>query len=104
YVPYIMPQEHGHKADVRWLTVTGGGEHGLKVTGEPLIGFSASHFTADDLFKARHTVDLSPRAETILHLDHAQRGLGTASCGPDTLEQYCLLKSDYTFTYRLRLV
>ena len=22
YVPYIMPQEHGHKTDVRWLALT----------------------------------------------------------------------------------
>ena len=46
--------------------------------------------------------ELKPRAEVILNLDHAQRGLGTASCGPDTLEQYCLLKSSYQFAYRLQ--
>ena len=50
----------------------------------PTIGFSASHFTAQDLTDARHTSDLKPRPEVILNLDHAQRGLGTASCGPDT--------------------
>jgi beta-galactosidase len=104
YVPYIMPQEHGHKTDVRWLKLTGADGHGLKVIGQPLIEFSASHLTADDLFNARHTFDLKPRAETILNLDHAQRGLGTASCGPDTLEQYCLLKPDYQFAYRLSLL
>jgi beta-galactosidase len=100
YVPYVMPQEHGNKADVRWLTLRNGGQ-GLKVIAQPLISFSASHFTADDLFRARHTFELKPRAEVILNLDHAQRGLGTASCGPDTLEQYCLLKTSYQFTYRL---
>ncbi len=104
YVPYIMPQEHGHKTDVRWLELTGAEGHGLKVIGQPLIEFSASHLTADDLFDARHTFDLKPRAEIILNLDHAQRGLGTASCGPDTLEQYRLLKPDYQFAYRLLLL
>ena len=39
-----------------------------------------------------------------MRLDQAQRGLGTASCGPDTLEQYRLLDSEYSFAYRLRLV
>ena len=35
-----------------------------------------------------HTSDLEPRAEVVLSLDHAQRGLGTASCGPDTAPRY----------------
>lgn len=104
YVPYIMPQEHGHKTEVRWLTLIGESGRGLRVEGQPLIGFSASHFTADDLFQARHTCDLAPRAEVILNLDHAQRGLGTASCGPDTLSQYRLLQSEYPFAFRLQLL
>ena len=45
---------------------------------------AASHFTAADLTAARHTNELEPRPEVLLSLDHAQRGLGTASCGPDT--------------------
>jgi beta-galactosidase len=102
YVPYIMPQEHGHKTDVRWLALTDAGGYGVSVIGQPAIEFSASHFTADDLYTARHTVDLTPRDEVMVCLDHLQRGLGTGSCGPDTLEQYRLLDSEYKFAYRLR--
>ena len=47
------------------------------------------------------TYELAPRPEVYLNLDMAQRGLGTASCGPDTLPQYCLLESLYRFAYRL---
>ncbi len=102
YVPYIMPQEHGHKTDVRWLSLTDDAGRGLMVLGSPTFEFSASHFTADDLYRARHTIDLQARDEVILNLDHRQRGLGTASCGPDTLEPYRLLDSEYHFVYRLR--
>src|SRR5450432_268768 len=102
YVPYIMPQEHGHKTDVRWLSLADHDGRGLKVVGLPLIEFSASHFNSADLFRAKHTFELEPRTETILNLDYAQRGLGTASCGPDTLEQYCLLGSSYEFSYSLQ--
>ena len=49
YVPYIMPQEHGHKTDVRWLALSDVRGQGLRVAGEPTLEFSASHFTADDL-------------------------------------------------------
>ena len=102
YVPYIAPQEHGHHGDVRWLTLTDEQGRGIKVTARPTIGFSASHFTAADLTAARHTVDLEPRAEVILSLDHAQRGLGTASCGPDTSPQYRLAAGIHRFAYELR--
>jgi len=103
YVPYIMPQEHGHKTDVRWLALSDASGHGLQVIGQPTIEFSASHFTTEDLYNARHTIDLRPRDEVLLYLDHRQRGLGTASCGPDTLEQYRLRESEYNFAYLLRL-
>ena len=42
-----------------------------------------------------------PRAETIVHLDAAHRGLGTASCGPDTLEPYVLRGGTYRWTWTL---
>lgn len=101
YFPYIMPQEHGHKTDVRWLALTDDSNRGLRVNGAPQIEFSASHLTANDLYNARHTVDLHPHPEIYLNLDAAQRGLGTASCGPDTLEQYKLLDQEYTFAFTL---
>ena len=104
YIPYIMPQEHGHKTDVRWLSLSNQDGRGIKVEGSPTIEFSASHFTAHDLYSARHTHELSPRSETWLNIDHCMRGLGTASCGPDTLDQYRNLKSRYEFTYSLELI
>ncbi len=101
YVPYVFPQEHGHHPDARWLRLTGPGG-GLEVRGQPTIGFSAGRFTADDLTRALHTVDLRPRPTTVLSLDAAQRGLGTASCGPDTHDRHKLLDRVYRFAYVLR--
>ncbi len=101
YVPYILPQEHGHHPEARWLRL-GGPQRSLEVRGAPTIGFSASRFTADDLYRARHTVDLKPRRTTVLSLDAAQRGLGTASCGPDTAVRHRLLERTYSFGYMLR--
>lgn len=102
YVPYIMPQEHGHKTDVRWLALANDQGRGLRVEGQPTLEFSVSHFSDADLFAARHTIDLAPRAEVMLNLDCAQRGLGTATCGPDTLEQYRLLEPVYRFAFTLQ--
>ncbi len=102
YVDYVMPQEHGHHTDVRWLELSAGGNTpGLRIAGEPRIEFNATHHTAEDLYAAKHTTDLTPRAETIVYLDVAQRGLGTASCGPDTHKHYQLNARRYVFGYTL---
>ncbi len=104
YVPYILPQEHGHKTDVRWLTLFDHDGYGLKVEGLPTFEFSASHFSANDLYSTGHTHELTPKPEILLNIDVGMRGLGTASCGPDTLDEYRLLKSKYVFSYKLDLL
>jgi len=51
--------------------------------------FSVSRLTETDVFRARHVHELDPSGETVyVRLDAAQRGLGTGSCGPQTLERY----------------
>lgn len=99
YVPYILPQEHGLKCDTRWMELRTVAGAGTRISARTPFAFSASRYHPDDLTAATHTVDLVPRRETILCLDAAHRGVGTGSCGPDTLEKYRLSKS----RYRLRL-
>ncbi|PAW78187.1 MAG: hypothetical protein B9S32_08305 [Verrucomicrobia bacterium Tous-C9LFEB] len=103
YVPYILPQEHGNHTDVRWLEVSDGQESTLRVNAAGSLEFTASHYSADDLFAATHTYDLTPRAETILSLDLHQRGLGTNSCGPDTLDRYLIKPGVHTWNYAIQL-
>jgi beta-galactosidase len=101
-VPYIMPQEHGLKCDVRELSLTRPDGVGLQVIGRPYLAFTASHYRAADLYAARHTHELRPRPEVLLCLDAAHRGLGTNSCGPDTAERFRLRAGEYCFAYTLR--
>jgi beta-galactosidase len=100
HVDYVMPQENGYRTDVRWVEI-GNENSGLRFIGEPLLGFSASHYSAADLYAAKHTIDLVPRAETLLSLDLAQRGVGTGSCGPDTFPEYRLSGHRHNFVYRI---
>ena len=102
YVPYILPQENGNKTDVRWLTLFNDDGVGLMAVGQPLMEASVSHFTADDLFRAYHTNELSPRPEIILNLDYQQCGLGGASCGPGTLPQFLIKSGHFKFAFRLQ--
>ncbi len=103
YVPYVMPQEHGNKTEVRSLALDNGDlKIEFRASNAPFEA-SASHFTPADLFAAHHTFDLQPRAETWVNLDVKQRGLGTASCGPDALDQYKIWPGEYQLDFEIRL-
>jgi beta-galactosidase len=101
FVPYARPQENGGHADVRWLELTGAGGRGLRVELERPLQASVTHHRAADLAAATHLVELAARPETIVHLDGAHRGLGTASCGPDTLPEYLVGPGTYRWTWTI---
>lgn len=98
---YVLPQEYGNRTDTRWVSLTDSQGCGLRVIGSPTFEFSASHYTADDLYRATHLHKLVRREEIILNIDHRQRGLGGASCGPDTLEKYRIDPGRFTFAFVL---
>jgi beta-galactosidase len=100
YVPYAVPQEHGNKTDLRWIQLTGDAAAVRFTPLEPCEG-SATRFTPADLFAARHTIDLVPRPEVIVNLDVRQRGLGTGSCGPDTLDRYRIGAGDWRLDFEI---
>jgi beta-galactosidase len=101
YVPYIMPQEHGNKTDVRWLSLRREDGVGLLIIGRDLFEANVSHYSAQALTQARHTNQLFPSDEVYVHIDVRQRGLGGASCGPDTLEQYRIRPGAYRLEYSI---
>jgi beta-galactosidase len=101
YVPYVKPQENGGRADVRWMEISDGAGRGLRFGLDRPRQVSATHFRAEDLATAKHDVELKPRAETVIHLDAAHRGLGTASCGPDTLAEYLVGPGTYEWSWTL---
>ena len=103
YTPYPRPQETGNHEGVRWLALTDVEGRGLLVSapGEPMA-VSALHFTAADLTAAAHTVDLRPRAETILSLDARMSGLGNSSCGPGVLARHAVPAQPYRLHFVIR--
>lgn len=100
--PYIRPQENGGRADVRWLMLTREDGSGIRIELDRPAQVSAIHHRAIDLATASHDVELEARPETIVHIDTAHRGLGTASCGPDTLPRYMVGPGRYRWSWTLR--
>jgi beta-galactosidase len=111
YVPYVLPQEHGHHTDTRWFTLTDGpvddGGSGLLVSAtdrlEP-FGFSARHHHDADLVAAVTTAELQMSPTIEVHVDVAHRGLGTGACGPDTLAPYQVTGGPARWSWALRPV
>lgn len=101
HVPYVRPQENGGHADVRWIEVRQASGGGVRIELDRPRQVSVTHHRAADLAAATHREELVPCPETVVHLDSAHRGLGTASCGPDTLPEYLVPTGTHTWSWTI---
>jgi beta-galactosidase len=99
--PYVFPQENGQRAGVRWATLLDPRGSGLRVTAAPTTGLTVRRWSPESLDRARHTVELADEGLLFVHLDDAQQGIGTASCGPGVLPRYQLVPERRTFSITL---
>lgn len=60
--------------------------------------FAISRYTATELDHAKHPYELPKSSGVTLRIDADHHGLGSASCGPDVLEQYHLKTREFHFT------
>ncbi len=99
---YVFPQENGNKCEVRWASLTNTNDMGLLFVGLPEFNISVSHYKVENLAKARHTYELVKCNETIINIDYALSGLGSASCGPDVLDKYKLKPDEIEFSFIIK--
>ena len=85
---YLRPQENGSRADCDTLVLSGDGAPGLSVVGLRPFSFNASAYTQEELTERAHDVELTACGSTVLCLDGAMAGIGSASCGPELLPRY----------------
>jgi beta-galactosidase len=102
--PYVFPQENGNRSEVRWATLTNASGAGLRVVGSPTFDLTVRRWTSEALDAARHPTDLVACDRIWVNLDHAQNGLGSASCGPGVLPPYRLEPSAVTFSLAFQSV
>ena len=106
-VTYAVPQESGHRADLRELALTGDGVAPLTVTTRPVAGrrpgFTVSPHSAAELTAAAHPHELPPSQATHLTLDLAVHGLGSRSCGPDVRPEFALWPRPESASFTLRV-
>ncbi|MBE6884993.1 MAG: DUF4981 domain-containing protein [Ruminococcaceae bacterium] len=101
YVPYVFPQDCGNHTGTDWVAVSDIMGRGIIFKGDG-FDFSALHYTAEDLDKAKLTTDLVKRDEAIVHIDYRQNGVGSHSCGPVLIKEYAFDQKhiDFSFSFR----
>jgi len=90
YIPYVRPQENGAHVAVRWFEVTNSAGNGLRFQMSKPAQVSVTPNRDTELADSTHDVEVKPCVNTVVHIDTAHRGVGTASCGPDTLDKYII--------------
>ena len=109
---YVVPQEQGNRMQTNWAFFSEpsgnivpnttkssskknihevlDGQHGLlMIPTSQAPELSASRCTDSQLFAAMHVNELEPSNDTIfVRVIDTQRGIGTGSCGPQTLPKY----------------
>ena len=106
YEEYILPQEHGTKQEVRWMSLTNTDGQGLLFVAPDQMAASAVHFRPEDNYtdannRAKHTSQFKTCATAVVNLDAVTRGLGNNSCGPDVLDKYELHAQNTSFRFMI---
>ena len=98
---YMVPEACGNHIDTRWAALCDGQGAGLKVTGDKPFQFAALPYTDKMIDAAKHLNDLTDEGTVTVHIDAAQTGVGTATCGPGVLDKYLLPIVPYEFEFTL---
>lgn len=104
YVPYVRPQENGGHNAVRWVEIFGSLGNGVRLELDLPRQVSVTPNRASDLARATHDVEVVPSGNVVVHIDAAHRGIGTASCGPDTLPNYLISPGIHKWEWRVRTI
>ncbi|AEB06229.1 glycoside hydrolase family 2 TIM barrel [Coriobacterium glomerans PW2] len=101
--PYIRPQETGSHVDCDFARVEGAGvslDIAMPEGADP-FSFQALPYTQEELTRKRHDHELERSPSTVVCIDRAQAGIGSASCGPRLIERYRLDEARIKFRLAL---
>ncbi len=107
YFNYVRPQENGYKTDVRWFELRNQNGIGIRVSGEPTVGFSALHnpiedFDMENMDDYRHTNDIVKKDGVFICTDLKMMGVaGDNSWGARPYPQYSVPAKNYGFSFTI---
>ena len=112
YVPYIRPQENGHRTDVRWMAITRDDGSGLLVVADSLIEFNVLNNPVEDFDAGpdkdknlRHNNDIKYKKLVEVHIDYRQIGVaGDDSWGGWPHEPYLIRPNTMGYRYGFTII
>ncbi|MBP5669483.1 MAG: DUF4981 domain-containing protein [Lachnospiraceae bacterium] len=87
HVDYVKPQENGSHFGCKYLEVRGR-ESRIRFEGAKPFSFNVSEYTQEELASKRHNFELEKSGSTVICVDSAMSGIGSASCGPALSDKY----------------
>jgi len=107
YVPYIRPQENGHRTDVRWFSLSRSDGSGLLVVADSLVEFNVLNNPIEDFDAGidkdknlKHSNDIVQQKLTEIHIDVRHMGVGgDDSWGAKPHDQYLIKPSEQGYKY-----
>ena len=77
YEPYLLPQDHGLRTDIRYVQLQNQSGQGIQVSMNEHFNFNAYPFTTENLTKSQFTYQLQPQTDRYtLNLDYNTTGVG----------------------------
>ena len=101
-VYYERPQENANRCDTYFVNVTDNNKKGLTVIGSDRFEFSSHDYSLDNLIIAEHRNELIKSDKNYLYIDYKNRGLGSASCGPNPEFEYELRSHSFRFAFVIK--
>jgi len=102
WTDYNRPQENGAKSGTRWFTLSNNEGDGIKVftSNNKALSFNASHYSREEMEKARYSFEMNRDEAIYLNIDHKQMGVGgIKSWGERPLEKYMLNTGAYNYSF-----
>lgn len=101
---YAHPQTSGDRLGLRELKLTDDNRNTLLIETRGTVAFSLNTYNENTFSTGKlHPWDLQKGSLIYAHFDYMQRGVGNASCGPQTLDKYaCPSSGTYGYTLRFR--
>ena len=87
HVDYIRPQENGSHYGCKYLEIKGKDAR-VRFEGARPFSFNVSEYTQEELTEKRHNFELEKSGSTVVCIDSAMSGIGSASCGPALSDKY----------------
>jgi beta-galactosidase len=112
YVPYVRPQENGHRTEVRWMALTNNEGNGLLIVADSLIEFNALNNPVEDFdagenkdSNLKHINDIKPKDLVEIHVDYRMMGVaGDNSWGARPYDQYQIKPSSEGYKYGFTMI